>query len=75
MDATERDHILFGGSSGISCITQTNCLENEICVKSGDQPDVGVCQCSIGFKRNIEGIIIFFFLMVPQLSVNVSFVP
>lgn len=52
MDGTEGDHILFGGSS---CITQTNCLEHEICVKSEDKSDIGICQCSTGFKRNIAG--------------------
>lgn len=52
MDGTEGDHILFGGSS---CITQTNCLEHEICVKSEDKSDIGICQCSTGFKRNMAG--------------------
>ncbi|CAD1471833.1 unnamed protein product [Heterotrigona itama] len=59
MDGTEGDHILFGGSNGISCITQTNCLEHEICVKSvlsEDKSDIGVCQCSTGYKRNMAGI-------------------
>lgn len=55
MDGTEGDHILFGGSNGISCITQTNCLEHEICVKSGDKSDIGICQCSTGFKHNSAG--------------------
>ncbi|XP_076756183.1 dyslexia-associated protein KIAA0319 [Xylocopa sonorina] len=53
---TDSDNILFSGSNGISCITQGNCLEHEVCVKSGDKSDVGVCQCSLGFKRNIAGI-------------------
>ncbi|XP_054007146.1 dyslexia-associated protein KIAA0319 isoform X1 [Hylaeus anthracinus] len=56
MDAKERDDILFGGTNGLSCITHTNCLENEICVKNQDKSDVGICQCSVGFKRNIGGI-------------------
>ena len=58
MDGTEGDHILFGGSNGISCITQTNCLEHEVCVKSvlsEDKSDIGVCQCSTGYKRNMAG--------------------
>ena len=57
MDGTEGDHILFGATNGISCITQTNCLDNEVCVKNdGDKSDVGICQCSTGFKRNLAGI-------------------
>ncbi|XP_015434553.1 PREDICTED: dyslexia-associated protein KIAA0319 isoform X2 [Dufourea novaeangliae] len=56
MDGTERDHIFFDGSNEISCLTQRNCLEHEICIKDQDKSDVGICQCSIGFKRNIAGI-------------------
>ncbi|XP_076160775.1 dyslexia-associated protein KIAA0319 isoform X2 [Ptiloglossa arizonensis] len=56
MDAREKDDIFFGGSNGSSCITQTNCLENEICVKNQDKSDVGICECSVGFKHNIGGI-------------------
>ncbi|XP_017877512.1 dyslexia-associated protein KIAA0319 [Ceratina calcarata] len=56
MDGTEGDHNLFGGLNEISCFTQANCLEHEVCLKPGDKPDVGVCQCSIGYKRNIAGL-------------------
>ncbi|XP_029033013.1 dyslexia-associated protein KIAA0319 [Osmia bicornis bicornis] len=55
MDGTEMDHILFSETSEISCITKPDCLENEVCVKN-DKSDVGICECAIGFKRNIAGI-------------------
>lgn len=54
MDGTEMDHILFSETSEISCITKPDCLENEVCVKN-DKSDVGICECAIGFKRNIAG--------------------
>nr|XP_034182406.1 dyslexia-associated protein KIAA0319 isoform X2 [Osmia lignaria] len=55
MDGNEMDHILFSETSEISCITKPDCLENEVCVKN-DKSDVGICECAIGFKRNIAGI-------------------
>jgi len=46
--------MLFNEENKINCIDQSGCLGNEICVKHGDT-DVGICQCPLGFKRNIAG--------------------
>jgi len=54
-DGTEQDQVLFDEAIGINCIDQSGCLDNEICVKHGDT-DVGNCQCSLGFMRNIDGM-------------------
>ncbi|XP_076654438.1 dyslexia-associated protein KIAA0319 [Halictus rubicundus] len=56
MDSTGRYRILFGASNDMPCITQATCSENEVCVKDPHKSDVSTCQCSIGFKHNIEGI-------------------
>jgi len=53
-DGADQEQVLFKGNKINSCIDQTNCLNNEICVKHNDNDD-GICQCSLGFKRNIAG--------------------
>lgn len=54
--------MLFNEESKISCIDQSGCPDNEICVKHGDT-DVGTCQCSLSFKRNIAGVCILLFII------------
>lgn len=54
-DGTEQDQVLFNEAIGISCIDQSSCLDNEICVKHGDT-DVGNCQCPLDFMRSIGGM-------------------
>lgn len=53
-DGAEQEQVLFNEENKMSCIDQSSCLGNEICVKHGDSYE-GVCQCPLGFKRNIAG--------------------
>ena len=55
-DGMEQDQVLFNEASRINCIDQSGCLDNEICVKHGGNTEVGICQCPLGFKRNIAGM-------------------
>lgn len=61
-DGTEQDQILFNEPNKISCIDQSGCLDNEICVKHGETDVAGTCQCPLGFKRNIAGMCIFYLI-------------
>lgn len=54
-DGTEQDQVLFYEGNKNTCIDQSSCLDNEVCVKPGDGTDVGTCQCPLGFRRNIAG--------------------
>ncbi|XP_015123990.1 dyslexia-associated protein KIAA0319 isoform X2 [Diachasma alloeum] len=47
-----RDHIIF---RSVTCLDRTECQENEVCVKH-EKNDDGICECAIGFKRNIADI-------------------
>jgi intergrase/recombinase len=52
-DGAEQEQVFNEGNNIRSCIDQMNCLDNEICVKHDN--DDGLCQCSLGYKRNIAG--------------------
>ncbi|XP_011314056.1 dyslexia-associated protein KIAA0319 isoform X2 [Fopius arisanus] len=49
MQAAARDHMMF---HSVTCLDTSECQENEICIKH-DKNDDGVCECAVGFKRNI----------------------
>ena len=53
-DANEPDTSLFE-SNGLSCQTFHDCLENEVCKKSTETSHRGICECSLGYKRNLNG--------------------
>ncbi|XP_063984178.1 dyslexia-associated protein KIAA0319 isoform X2 [Diachasmimorpha longicaudata] len=47
-----RDHIMF---RSVTCLDRSECQENEVCAKH-EKSDEGLCECAIGFKRNIADI-------------------
>lgn len=55
--------MLFNEANKISCIDQSDCLDNEICVKHGETDVTRTCQCPLGFKRNIAGMCIYYLLI------------
>ncbi|XP_047368671.1 dyslexia-associated protein KIAA0319 [Vespa velutina] len=54
MDNIDDSHVVFETYS-VSCIDPTECASNEVCIRHEEKDDVGICQCSFGFKRNIAG--------------------
>lgn len=55
MDNIDDSHVVFETYS-VSCIDPAECSSNEVCIRHEEKDDVGICQCSFGFKRNIAGI-------------------
>lgn len=55
-DATEPEVSFFGASS-LQCSSTEECTENEVCVKDVKKSDMGLCECTVGYKRNLAGMI------------------
>lgn len=56
-DNVDGTNIVFAMDS-INCISSSDCASNEICIRREEKDDVGICQCTFGFKKNVAGICI-----------------
>ena len=54
-DGNEPELSLFG-ANGLSCSNSEDCVENEVCIKNSKKSDIGICECTFGYKRNLAGI-------------------
>ncbi|XP_014214907.1 dyslexia-associated protein KIAA0319-like protein [Copidosoma floridanum] len=54
-DGTEPELSLFGASNELSCSTTEDCAENEVCVKKSKNSNIGVCKCTLRYRRNYAG--------------------
>ncbi|KAL0116040.1 hypothetical protein PUN28_011119 [Cardiocondyla obscurior] len=68
-DGTEQDQVMFNEVNGITCIDQSDCMDNEVCIKR-EESNAGTCQCSSGFKRNIAGTCIMMEEIDAELGVT-----
>jgi hypothetical protein len=56
-DGNER--FSFFGTSELSCTNLEDCAENEVCIKTSKTSNIGTCECTLGYKRNLAGMKLF----------------
>lgn len=59
MSDRDESGISFFRENKLRCINSEDCTENEKCVKISEESAKGICECVLGYKRNLEGNFFF----------------